>query len=301
MINKFTLIVLFLVHAMIISAQDYLGSSSYFMNPLSLNTAYSAAGEDLFLAFQANKYTGSQSEKGTEYISFGGYYNLGKGLATGLRMSSQSLGMVNYQIVDGSMAYTAGFNKRHYMSFSMAVGLLREKLEYADVKYSPYVDQNDPLLNAGAFDQTKLILGGGVVYNVYKLQLSLYMPYLVKGQKSLQTDFTAFAKYIYTNPRSTISVENYGLYKYYHDGSGFYDAGLLVGYSNTIWLNVAYRSNSSLNAGFVFEVSDFRFGYNYNYPFGDFKELISGKHELTVTFSRADLEKREPQYYRYRR
>lgn len=296
--KKIVFIVTFLVNAGILCGQDFLGSSSYFMNPMSLNTAYAASGEDLFASFQANKYSGSQAERGAEYISFAGYYYLGSGLATGLRMSSQSLGAVNYQVIDGSLAYTAGMSKNHYMSFSLSAGFQREKLEYSAVKYSPYVDQNDPLLNSdNFFDRTKLILGGGMIYNVYGLQLSFYMPYLVKGQESLKSDFTAFARYIYTGSASIVSVENYGMYRHFYDGSGFYDAGLLLGYTDKVWLNLAYRSNSSLNTGFALAIADFKFGYSYNYPFGDFKEIISGKHELSVVFTKDDFSKRRPLYF----
>ncbi|RED92321.1 type IX secretion system membrane protein PorP/SprF [Marinoscillum furvescens] len=290
-----------------LSAQDYLGSSSYYLNPFSINTAYSAMGGAFFTAFQANKYTGSQSQKGAEYISFAGYYDLGRGMAGGLRMNSQSLGMINYQTVDLSLSYSAGINEDHYLSFSLAPGLLREILEQQDVQYSPYVDQNDPLLNGdNSYDRTVVTLGGGLVYNVYKFQMSFFMPNLVRGNESLKADFTGYMKYTYTDHKSIYSVENYGLIRYFHDGSYFYDAGLLVGYNNMVWLNGAYRSNSSANIGLAFSTKDirfgnFKFGYNYNHPFGEFNELISGKHELTLTFGREDLRGRSPYFHRKRR
>jgi len=295
----FTFCSILLVGGFSVSAQDFLGSSSYFMNPFSLNTAYSAPGGDLFVAFQANKYTGSQSEKGAEYISFGTYYGLGRGLSSGLRMNSQSLGMINYQGLDVSLAYMAGITEDHYLSFSLAAGLLREKLESSDVKYSPYVDQDDPLLNRdNVYDHTQLTLGGGFVYNVYKFQLSYYMPYLVKGNESLKIDFNTLAKFTYTHYKSIVSVENYVMYRYFHDGSGFYDGGLLVGWSKTLWLNLAYRSTKSVNTGVAFENSGFKVGYSYNHPFGEFNELITGKHELTVTYSVEDLGRRRPYFFR---
>ncbi len=270
-------------------SQDYLSTSSYYMNAFSINPAFSGVGDELFLTFQANKYTGSQSGKGIDYISFGGYYNLGAGLASGLRLNSQQLGNVDYSSLDISLSYKAQLNKDHFLSFTLAPGLYREQFVQNTSDYSQWVDRGDQLLfgeGGSTFDRTLVTVGAGILYNFKGLQVSAYLPYLLRGKESFSSNFTAYAKYVYNEAqdRAQVKFGNYALFKYQPDASYIYDVGTLVGFQDAVWVNLAYRSNQSAAVGMVFIIPDMQVGYNFNYSFGDFQDLIHTKHELTLVF-----------------
>lgn len=275
-------------------AQYHLSTSSYYINGFSINPAFSAQGEDLFLSFQANKYSGSQGSKGLDYVSFGGYYNLGAGLATGLTANSQHLGDVNYTSLDLSMSYKAELSKSHYFAFALSSGIYREKLDLEGLSYSEYVDMRDPLLQGGevVYDRSKIQVGAGGIYNFNSLQVGLFIPHLLNGNQSFQGDFIASVKYMYNDkPMTKVKVGNYGLFNYQSDGSYLYDAGLLVDIHDAVLINVGYRSTKEISSGIFLRISEMQVGYNNNYSFGDFSGFITTKHEISVIFKTNKLQK----------
>lgn len=277
-----------------VQAQYHLSTSSYYINGFSINPAFSAQGDDLFMSFQANKYTGSQVSKGLDYVNFGGYYNMGAGLALGLKSNSEHLGDVNYTSLDLSMSYKAEIDKSHFLSFALSSGIYREKLDLEGLSYSEYVDMRDPLLQGGevVYDRSKVQVGAGGLYNFHSLQVGLFLPHLLNGKSSFQGDFIASIKYMYNDkPMTKVKIGNYGLFNYQSDGSYLYDAGLLVDLYDAVLLNVGYRSTQELSSGIFLKISEIQFGYNNNYAFGDFSGFISGKHEVSVIFRTNKLQK----------
>lgn len=265
-------------------AQNQIGISSYYMNGFGINPAYSSNGEDLFLSFRSSQFVGSESKRGLDYMSFAGYANLGTGLAAGARVSYQKLGDIGYTDSDLSVSYRVDFDQDQSLGFAVSTGIIREKMDLAGTSYSQYVNRNDPLLQGGDvfFDKTRVAIGAGAVYTYNSLQVGLYFPHLMYGENSVEGYFIANAKYVHDeNGPSTVKIGSYAMFRNQSDGSNFYDAGLLVGMNDLVWINAGYRSTSEISSGVYMNMDGMQVGYNYNYNMSDFSDVISGRHEFT--------------------
>lgn len=277
-------------------AQTVFNSNFYGQNRFSINPAYAGNQEQLFVSLQVlNQSRGSVNNSPKSY-SFNAHTLAYDNLGLGVRMSLNRAGFFETNIFEVAGAYKAIFAENHSITFGINTGFQRERLNMDNIIINPYVDQTDPTLNSGAYDATRYRMGTGFVYRYKNLEVSGSLPSLVLSGKKINLDFIAYSGYDFFLPNGKWMIRPSFLYRTPDGNKNLVDGNIMAEWDQTIWTQVGYRSNQTVNFSVGVNIDFVGFAYSYGRPVGDLSELSSNNHEFLITmkFGNKDQSKNVP-------
>ena len=166
-------------------------------------------------------------------------------------------------------------------------------LNSASIQNSEFLDQADPTLASGFYDETKFIAVVGLVYDYSTFQFGLSAPSLVIGGEALSEHIVGTASYKYNIENSDFSVTPLVIYQNLPVIDNRFDVLLKGEYKKKIWAQVGYQSTNNLNFGLGFDLGPLGIGYAYEMNNSEFSDISSNSNEIVVRISFLPLKQAE--------
>ena len=267
-----------------IYGQSIINKNLYTTNPAQINPAYMGNQGRLFLGFQSSLIGSNKLDLPT-YSSINAHSSLFENFGMGANFLSESQGAFSLTMADVGSSYKVFLDKTQSLRFGLSVGFIRRALNLSSYTTNPFVDQNDPFLQGDFYDQTRLKIGAGIIYQIMDLEIAIGSPYLFKGGESLNKEANVLLGYTWSMNNGKLKVNPSFFYQYKSEDFNLYDFNLKGIFSEVLWLQAGYRSNQSINLGFGLSDRFFDIGYNFNLALGDLKVINANNHEILLAFT----------------
>ncbi len=265
-------------------AQSLNNSNLYTKNRFSLNPAYAGNRDQIFSAFQASNQVSSVGDA-PKYLMFNTHGLVFQNLGLGLNLLRDSRGFFETTLIEVGASYVARFEDDHSITFGLSTGYLRERLDRQAISVNNYVDMNDPILLGDFYDQGQLKIGTGVVYRLKNLEVSASLPRIVRTNNQLNFNFMGYAGYEFFSRDGRWMYKPNVLYRIPDGNDNFFDGNFMAEWNRKFWGQVGYRTNGSVNMAVGVNLDFVGVGYSYGYATGDLSEIMTGRHEVLVTFA----------------
>ncbi|MFY0652812.1 MAG: PorP/SprF family type IX secretion system membrane protein [Cyclobacteriaceae bacterium] len=282
--KKFFLTLAIIGLTLSVHSQSIINKNLYIANPAGLNPAYMGTQGKLFLGFQTS-ISGNNELALPTYTSINVHGSVFENLGLGANFLSEKQGPFSLTMADVGSSYMVSFDEKQSLRFGMSVGFLRQTLNPSAYTTNNYVDQNDPFLNGDFYDNTRVKMGAGFLYQNGNFELGVGTPYLFRGGESFNKSANFNAGYTWAFQGDKFKFNPSVFYQLKDQDSDLYDFNIRGIYMDKAWLQLGYRSNSSLNFSFGLATELFDIGYNYNSAMGDLKEINSNNHEILIAFT----------------
>ena len=274
------------------SAQQLPQFTQYMFNTISINPAYAGSREKLNVtALHRNQWAGLEGNPITSTLSLHSPLGLSK-IGLGFTYINDNLGFENTNFIYGDFSYTLPVSYNTNLAFGLKAGA---------TNYSrPFINSEGVDPDLAAVNQFAPNMGAGVYLSSDRWYVGVSAPRFFKinfNEKEFSgignVSYYAIAGAVFDialdfkfRP-SVIAKITDGAPPTYDVTAGF------LGYEK-FWFGASYRFNDASNFGAFmdYQISkDFRLGYAYDLPTGNFRPYTGGTHEVILIF---ELGKRKP-------
>jgi type IX secretion system PorP/SprF family membrane protein len=275
----------------ILTAQNRSVSYTNTFSDFTRNAAYTASSENLNILLDTKLMTANLDGQ-YESMVFGAHTMLGENNAAGLKIMADNQGALRNVNVELNYAKKFKLAEDQMLTLGTNAGFLQTALNQSAL--TPYVDQSDPTMNNGYFNQFRFTGGAGALYQFKKtLEVGFSMPMLATGSETVNTSMIANVSYAYKkNPDSkwkfTPKVVYYNL-----TDRNMLDAGVKVGWNDFVSVYAAYRTNGSLLTALTVSTKSVAVGYAFDYNTGPVNNLYMGTNELFISVSLGALGRKQ--------
>ena len=280
-------ILLLIICAHAVVAQELPLTSQIFLNPYYYNPAY-AGFEDRpsFYVYRRQQWTGIEGAPVTTGFNFHTIFK--EKVNFGIHLSNDERGIINTSRGLLTFGYRASFNEFHYLSFAISGGLGYNSIDLESI------DPNDPAI-IDALDNN-LFLEGNAGFNYYNMgfNLGLSLPKIfrsntlsntsfVPGEISPLNDAILMTSYKWEISEGRFAIEPYLVYYYAKDLPGQFEAIGRIHLGDAFWIGASYRQDYG-TTGFVgLNLNDnFKFGYAYEFFNAQPATFNNGTHDIQL-------------------
>ena len=289
-INRLLFLLLLVVPG-ILTAQQYPVLDEYRINPGILAPSFTGTNS-MFQVYltQRNEWTGIPGSPVTGAVNIEGVPYQNMGLGTNILINKA--GMVSYFSVNLNYAYHLKLAANHFLHFGISPSLYQNSIDLTSLVIS---DPNDPMLNLGKNTETYVNCGASLMYSFKTLNICFAFPYLFNNRSlysdsqysnylTMGTNFQLYLNYLLDMGKDW-GLQFDVLYRNMQYSPWLIDAGLMVKYSDAVWLGLLYRRGNTLavSAG-VGIASSFVIGYNYEFSGSAMMGKSGGTHEVTLGY-----------------
>jgi type IX secretion system PorP/SprF family membrane protein len=259
--------------------------TQYMYNTISVNPAYAGSRETInATALHRNQWAGIDGNPTTSTFSIHSPLRNDR-IGVGLSYINDFLGDQKFNYVYGDFSYSLPVSEEIKLSLGLKAGFTSYQLDTSRFIDDPFFSGNfnswDPNFGAGAF------IGSNRWY------------FGVSAPRILNTDtndseFVALERNSYyaiaglvVDLSEMIKFKPTVLSKFTNGAPASYDLTANFLYNEKFWLGASYRFNDAANFGAMmdYQISkDFRIGYAYDLPTGDFRPYTGGTHEIILIY-----------------
>ncbi len=259
----------------------------YTQNRFVFNPAHTADFGQAFLNVR-EQWLGLS--KGPEDITLGVHSAIGNAKTSGLGLlaSREKRGLYNFINVNANYAYIARLNDANSLSFGLGLGILDNRINYADA-----IAADKSEIQTEGKEKTRMDARIGLKYNWNKkLEVGFSMPSMLTDDYGFNQFFTGMASYKLYAVREKLEIEPSVFYKNKKTdySTSQLDFNLYTCWNQTFWLSGTYRMNPSYDvnsmniAGGVY-FYNVGIGYSYQNDFGGgISTFSNGTHEFHVSY-----------------
>lgn len=270
------------------SAQQNSLFNTYSLDPLQLNIAYAGA-----VCTEANVHYRTQwigLKESPKLLQLNAHTALGKSNALGLRLNSQTQGLLNTMQATLGYSYRFKISKAAKMHLGIGVGWTQAAL---NAQKATVIDANDATLNnnsrqtANGFDSE---FGAMVVGEKLKAGISVLHLYNTNpdfsGSSTYKTlpQFNTQVSYV-LNKGKKVEFEPCLLNRYTLKGTNVVEGMLNVNFIKTITVGVGYRSNYGMIALLGAKVGNIKLAYSFDYGTTKHSTNIGSSHQVMLGFN----------------
>lgn len=294
------LFLLLLVVPGILTAQQYPVLDEYRINPGILAPSFTGTNS-MFQVYltQRNEWTGIPGSPVTGAVNIEGVPYQNMGLGTNILINKA--GMVSYFSVNLNYAYHLKLATNHFLHFGISPSLYQNSIDLTSLVIP---DPNDPMLNLGKNTETYVNCGASLMYSFKTLNICFAFPYLFNNRSlyndsqysnylTMGTNFQLYLNYLLDMGKDW-GLQFDVLYRNVQYSPWLIDAGIMVKYSDAVWLGLLYRRGNTLavSAG-VGIASAFVIGYNYEFSGSAMMGKSGGTHEVTLGYKLKGKDKKK--------
>lgn len=267
---------------------------NYVMNRFNLNPAF--AGNNGSISAMLNTKThmaGFNNSPRNTMFGMHAPINLSQGV--GARVVSDRRGAYQVDKYDAVYSYQVQLDDRSDLRFGVSAGAVNRKLNPTSIDNSEFLNQNDPTLVGGYFDETNFIAGVGLVYDFENLQIGLSAPNLIDGSDEISDFIVGSVSYNYKLSNEDFVLKPTVIYQNLPVVDNQFDILLKGEYQEKVWAMAGYRSNNNLTFGLGFDLGPFGVGYAYEMTNSELSTIAGGSHEILiqVAFKSAKLKQKD--------
>lgn len=260
------------------------GYYNYIMNRFNLNPAFAGNSGNIAAILNTKTYAAGFSDAPRNTM-FGIHAPINNVQGIGARVVSDKRGAFELTKYDLTYSYQIRFNESSDLRFGVSAGVIRRMLNSGRVENPEFLDQTDPTLASGFYDETNFIAGVGLVYDYNQFQLGISAPSLVIGGEEISEHLVGTASYKYEFENPDFSVKPIVIYQNMPIIDNRYDILLKGEYKEKIWAQVGYQSTNNLNFGVGFDLGPFGIGYSYEMNNSEFSDISKNSNEIVVRIS----------------
>lgn len=293
--KKVLQIILILLLAEMLNAQQIVNFSHYFYKPMIYNPAFTgnSDGANLMLV-NHTQWTGFKGGPQYNILTLDGSV-INKNTGLGISIISDRKG-VNSRIGGNiNYSYKIRFKDKIYLSLGLALGGINQSIDYSKALMET---QNDPSLFANNQSKTTFDANAGLAFICKGLEFGFAVPQLANNkigytsETNTRTFYTQTRHYMGSlkykfklSKAKEISLAPQALVRYVQNTPMQYDANLNFDFQNKFWLGATYKNNYAigLNLGVVL-FKKLSIGYSYDYITGSINKYSGLSHEIFLNF-----------------
>lgn len=318
--KKIYLIVLIVVFASQVKAQQKPQYTQYVFDPMLINPAVSGIENytDVKAGYRS-QWTGLQGAPVTSFFTINtpigqdfiegdatqspanGENPLGRNFTStymaaaphhgiGLTVVTDKAGPIRQTNLDATYAYHVGLSPTLNLAVGVAAGLYNITLNTAEVTTDT---QNDPAINNGNNNQIKPDLGAGIwayssTYFVGASVQQLLPQTITFSTNSAYNQGKAVPHYFLTGGVKVFLTDDITmlpsvLVKLVQPVPMSYDVNMKMAFRDHFWIGAAYRENDAIAGMIGFNIGSFiSLGYSYDYTTSNLNTVSTGTHEIVL-------------------
>lgn len=254
------------------------------MNRFNMNPAFAGNSGNISAMLNTKTYAAGFSDAPRNTM-FGIHAPINNVQGIGARVISDKRGSYELTKYDATYSYQVKFDENSDLRFGISAGALRRMLNPNNINNPEFLDQTDPTLAGGFYDETNFIAGVGLVYDYNNFQFGFSAPSLVIGGEPLSEHLVGTASYKYEFESSDFTVTPIVIYQNMPVIDNRYDVLLKGEYKEKIWTQIGCQSTNNLNFGLGFDLGPFGIGYSYEMNNSEFSDISKNSNEIIVRFS----------------
>jgi len=297
-------IILFLLIACSLNAQQVVMFNNYFFKPMVNNPAYTGidSAPNLMLV-NHTQWTGFKGGPQYNILTFDGNF-INKNTGLGVILYSDKKGINNRIGGDLSYSYKLHFKSKLNIQLGLAIGAVNQSIDYSRAITET---QNDPSLFSNKQSTTTFNTNLGIAEIYKSFEFGFAMPQIANNKigyisnSDTRTFYTQSRHYMsslnYKIPiTKAVSITPQALLRYLPSAPIQYDANIKLDWQNKLWLGATYKNNYAmgLNVGFVL-YKRLTIGYSYDYILGNLNKNAGLSHEILLNFKFIKTVKTEDQ------
>lgn len=281
-------LLLLIISAANLSAQDQRIYSQFFMNPYVINPAYvGSTGYTSIFVVHRQQWIGLEDAPFTSHASF--HTPISKTLSFGGMVYNDNMGPVNDSGLKATGGYLAKINRLSHIRFGISLGV-----GYSGVNLD-YTNQTSDVINDPALQQlggtSYVIADAGAVYYYNGATIGLSLPNLV-GHDIVSPDgfntnlkphenLTFNVGYRYEINKS-MAIEPHAIYRFSTVYMPQYEAAVMAHLGHVVWAGLSYRQDYGASVLFGVKVKEtWALGLAYEYGETDLDGISTGSVELS--------------------
>ncbi len=278
-------------------AQQKVQFTQYMFNGLIINPAYAGVDEALSVTFIGrSQWTGIENAPSTQTLSAHTLFRK-KQVGLGLTFVNDRIGIHKNINALTSYAYHIRVSEKSYLSMGLQAGIKTFRSDYGSLANAA----NDPSLNNIVLSKTYFDFAAGIFYRSPRFQLGISAPELIPQQFNIndtlsiqlnRVNFFGFSRYKIPVGQN-YALEPSVLIKYLNGVPLSFDINAMMTYRNALSLGLSYRKKESIDFMLRAKVTpQLQFGYAYDHPIGEVKQISNGSHELMINYLFKYIEKK---------
>lgn len=282
---RISLIVIFMTVSTMVTAQQLPQFTQYMYNTISVNPAYAGSRGTLNMtALHRNQWAGIDSNPKTSTLSIHTPMRDDR-VGLGLSYINDKLGDEQTNYVYGDFSYTVPMTEKAKLSFGLKAGFTNYSLRPRD--------PSDPFFNNTSFTKWSPNIGAGAYYSSNTWYVGLSTPRILNTDlndgefEALERNsYYAIGGLVFDLSENT-KFKPTMIAKFTNGAPATYDVTANFLFSEKFWIGASYRFNDASNFGALIDYQlskDFRLGYAYDLPTGDFRPYSSGTHEVILIY-----------------
>ncbi|MFT6198594.1 MAG: type IX secretion system PorP/SprF family membrane protein [Vicingaceae bacterium] len=281
LLKTFLISSLIVVSAAASSQELSFGYYNYMMNRFNMNASF--AGNDGNISAILNTKTYHSGFGGAPRNTFFGIHApINEKQGIGMRVLSDKRGGYELNKYDAVYSYQIQIDDKSDLRFGMSAGIIRRMLNSGSIDNVELLNQADPTLRSGYFDESNFVAGVGLVYDYENLQLGISSPHLVDGSKELSKFIVGSVSYKYKIEESDFELKPLFIYQNMPEIDNQFDFILKGEFREKFWVQVGYQSTQNLNLGLGFDFGPFGVGYSYEMNNSEVSNIARGSNEILI-------------------
>lgn len=258
------------------------GYYNYILNQFNLNPALAGINRNVSALLNTKTYqTGFNGAPRNTMFGMHAALNSNQGL--GMRILSDKRGGFEVSKYDAVYSYEIKVNEQSDLRFGISAGAIRRMLNANSLPNFELLDQTDPNIASGFFDETNFIAGVGLIYEYENLQLGFSSPHLVDGSSEISEYMVGSIAYEYNIENSKFSLIPTLIYQNIPHLDNQYDFLLKAEYYEKVWVQGGYKLSQNLNFGVGFDFGAFGVGYSYEMNNTPLNNISRNSNEILIT------------------
>jgi type IX secretion system PorP/SprF family membrane protein len=220
-------------------------------------------------------------------------------IGLGLKLMSDTKGEFEVSRYDLMGSYKVQFNQDIYLRFGLTAGLVRRNLNNSVIAGEGLIDQNDPVMASGYFDETHFVAGAGVLIDAGDIKFGLSMPNIAETSETNENNPNSYdflvASFSYRH-----DLEYNGLHltpsmiyqnmTVIDDQIDFY---MKLDMDYRFWVVAGYQTTNLATYGGGFALGPFEIGYIRGIPVGQLSDISSNLNEIMLQIKFDNLKPRK--------
>ena len=302
--KKRVLVILILLVAFKINAQQDPQYTQYMYNMNVINPAYAGSNDGISFGFlYRDQWEGLDGAPKTATMNV--HFPAGRNVGLGFSAISDEIGPVSETNLYIDFSYTLNFSNDNRLAFGVKAGGTFHDVGLANLTL---IDQNDPFFAADINENTPNVGAGVYFYKPNNYYISVSVPNILESVHLDNNDFNigsetrhifAAAGYIF-DINENFKFKPHTFVKYASQSPLSLDLNANLFMYNLIEVGAGYRTDDSITAMINFMVSpSIRIGYAYDSIQSELNFLTKASHEIFINFDINFKSKvsRSPRYF----
>lgn len=260
------------------------GYYNYILNPYNLNSAYVENDESITAILNTKTYMAGFGNAPRNTM-FGIAAPVSNEQVIGARIISDRRGAYELSKYDLTYSYQLKIDEMSNLRFGVSAGAVRRMLNPNSIDNVEHLNQADPTIASGYYDEVKFIAGIGMIYQFKKLKVGFSAPHLVLGNEEMSEFIVGSVDYEFHIGETDFSLEPRLIYQNLPVLDNTLDILLRTNYREKVWVQLGYQTTENLNFALGFDFGAFGLGYSYGMNNRELSDIASNSNEIMIQFS----------------